>query len=175
MLGVPVDAPRADIERAFRRRARSEHPDVSGNPTAFAEVTEAHDVLLHAQGWLVAPTASPSGRTYAPVPSQRGFELPRTALALLTVLLILGALVEGVASASPFAPAEPLLRSALLVAAVLAYALTRRRVFGVLSAIAIAATAVATLLWISIGALLGALIMAPAILLLVLHGRNRAL
>ena len=175
ILGVPVDAPRAEIERAFRRRARTEHPDVTGDPMSFAAATEAHDVLVHAQGWLAAGPGSATGWTVAPVSPQRGFDLPPVALALLTVLLIFGALVAGIVSASPYAPVEPVLRSAFLVATVLGYALTRRRLLGVLSAVAIIATAVATIAWISFGALLGGALMAPAIVLLLLHGRNRAL
>lgn len=175
MLGVPVDATRDDIERAFRRRARLEHPDITGNPTAFAAVTQARDVLVRAEGWSAPPAAPPPGRRRAAPVRQQGFELQPIVLWLLSGALIVGCFVAGVASTSPFAPIEPVLRSVLLVGAVLAYALTRRRVFGVLSAIAIVATGVATIAWVSFGALLGGALMAPAIVLLVLHGRNRAL
>ena len=174
VLGVSVDASRADIERALRRHARLEHPDVSGDPTAFAAATEARDVLVRAEGWRAAGAASPPSGATAPFP-RPGFELHPIVLMLLSGLLILGCLVEGVASTSPYAPIEPVLRSVLLIGAVVGYAVTRRRVFGVLSAIAIVATAAATLAWVSFGALLGGALMAPAVVLLVLHGRNRAL
>jgi DnaJ domain len=175
LLGVPLDASRADIERAFRRRARQEHPDVAGETTEFAAVTQARDVLLRAQA-RQAPSAEPQGARHrvASAP-RRGFELHPVALASLSGLLILGCVVEGIASTSPYAPIEPVLRSLFLVGSVVGYAVTRRRVFGVASAIAIVLTAAATIAWISFGALLGGAIMVPAVVLLMLHGRNRAL
>src|SRR4051794_29045455 len=48
LLGVSRDAGEDDIKRAFRRRARELHPDVSDAPDAkerFAEVAEAYEVL----------------------------------------------------------------------------------------------------------------------------------
>jgi hypothetical protein len=174
-LGVPVDAPREDIERAFRRRARLEHPDVAGDGTAFAAVTEARDALLRAEGWKGVPLETPAGRHRAAAVPRRGFELHPVALASLSGLLILGCVVEGIASTSPFAPVEPVIRSAFLVATVVGYAVTRRRAFGLASGVAILATAAATIAWISFGALLGGAIMVPAVVLLMLHGRNRAL
>jgi hypothetical protein len=174
VLGVPIDASRADIERAFRQRARLEHPDVAGDATGFAAVTQARDALLRAEGWHAAPVDQPAGRHRAPV-SRRGFALHPVALVSLSGLLILGCVVEGIASTSPFAPVEPLIRSLFLVGAVVGYAVTRRRAFGVASAIAIVATAAATIAWISFGALLGGALMVPPIVLLLLHGRNRAL
>jgi hypothetical protein len=175
VLGVRVDAPRADIERAFRSHARREHPDLTGDPSTFSRVTEAREVLLHAQGWLAPRIGSRSVPPPAAPQPQPGFELPPLALWLLAVLLVFGCFVAGVASASPVAPTEPLVRSGLLVTAVVGYALTGRRALGVLSAVAIVATAVSTVVWISFGALLGGLLMAPAIILLVLHGRGRPL
>src|SRR3954463_10772403 len=48
VLGVSRDAGDDEIKRAFRRRAREVHPDVSEAPDAkerFAEVAEAYEVL----------------------------------------------------------------------------------------------------------------------------------
>ena len=48
LLGVPRSAGEADIKRAFRRLARTLHPDVSDAPDAeerFREVAEAYEVL----------------------------------------------------------------------------------------------------------------------------------
>jgi DnaJ domain len=175
LLGVPVDASRADIERAFRHRARLEHPDVTGNQMAFAAVTEARDVLVRAQGWSAGGAGPPPARTTAAWAPRRGFELHPAALAALGALLILGCLIAGVGSTSPFAPIEPVLRSALLVGSVVGYALTRRRVLAAVSTVAIVVTAVATVAWVTFGTLLGGAIMVPAVTLLMLHGRNRAL
>jgi molecular chaperone DnaJ len=48
LLGITRDATDADIKRAFRRKARELHPDVSAAPDAqerFREVAEAYEVL----------------------------------------------------------------------------------------------------------------------------------
>ena len=45
-LGVPHGAAPALVEKAFRRAARSRHPDVGGDPGAFRRATEARAVLL---------------------------------------------------------------------------------------------------------------------------------
>src|SRR3954467_7738346 len=47
-LGVPRDADQDEIQRAYRRLARTYHPDVNKDPGAedrFKEVSEAYDVL----------------------------------------------------------------------------------------------------------------------------------
>ena len=48
VLGVARDAAQEDIRRAYRRLARSHHPDVSKEPdaeTRFKDISEAYDVL----------------------------------------------------------------------------------------------------------------------------------
>jgi curved DNA-binding protein len=52
ILGVPRDASQEDIQRAYRKLARSYHPDVNHDPAAedrFKEVSEAYDVLSDPQ------------------------------------------------------------------------------------------------------------------------------
>lgn len=52
VLGVPRDATKQDIKRAYRRLARKYHPDVSKEPNAeekFKEVKEAYEVLSNDQ------------------------------------------------------------------------------------------------------------------------------
>lgn len=44
-LGVPVDASDDDIRRAFRLRAKAEHPDAGGDPEAFRLLREAYETL----------------------------------------------------------------------------------------------------------------------------------
>ncbi|MFF3377593.1 DnaJ domain-containing protein [Streptomyces sp. NPDC002680] len=45
LLGVPADATRAEIVRAFRRRARTHHPDVGGDTDAFQDLHRAYETL----------------------------------------------------------------------------------------------------------------------------------
>lgn len=52
ILGVPRDASQDDIQRAYRKLARTYHPDVNKDPVAedrFKEVSEAYDVLSDPQ------------------------------------------------------------------------------------------------------------------------------
>ena len=52
ILGVPRDASQEDIQRAYRRLARTYHPDVNKDPRAedrFKDVSEAYDVLSDPQ------------------------------------------------------------------------------------------------------------------------------
>jgi curved DNA-binding protein len=52
VLGVPRNADQDEIQRAYRRLARTYHPDVNSDPAAedrFKEVSEAYDVLSDPQ------------------------------------------------------------------------------------------------------------------------------
>jgi curved DNA-binding protein len=52
ILGVPREASQDDIQRAYRRLARTLHPDVNKDPAAeerFKDVSEAYDVLSDPQ------------------------------------------------------------------------------------------------------------------------------
>lgn len=44
-LGVPKDADRETIRKAYRKRAKQAHPDAGGTPEQFALVKIAHDTL----------------------------------------------------------------------------------------------------------------------------------
>jgi hypothetical protein len=41
VLGLPLDATRAEAQRAFRRLAKQTHPDTGGDPAAFRAVAGA--------------------------------------------------------------------------------------------------------------------------------------
>jgi curved DNA-binding protein CbpA len=45
ILGVPRDASAAVIRRAFRQKARTEHPDAGGSPDMFQQLKAAYDIL----------------------------------------------------------------------------------------------------------------------------------
>jgi hypothetical protein len=49
MLGLPFDRGLsvAEIHRAFKRAAKTAHPDGGGNAQAFLELTAARDALMH--------------------------------------------------------------------------------------------------------------------------------
>jgi len=52
ILGVPREASQDDIQRAYRRLARTHHPDVNNDPAAeerFKDISEAYDVLSDPQ------------------------------------------------------------------------------------------------------------------------------
>lgn len=48
VLGVPADAPSERVVAAFRRRAKSVHPDQGGSQEAMYELVQARSVLLGA-------------------------------------------------------------------------------------------------------------------------------
>ena len=48
VLGVPKNADQSEIQRSYRKLARTHHPDVNKYPSAearFKEISEAYDVL----------------------------------------------------------------------------------------------------------------------------------
>lgn len=45
-LGVGKDATEADIKKAYRKKAKSEHPDAGGSAERFNELQTAHRILL---------------------------------------------------------------------------------------------------------------------------------
>ena len=48
VLGIPRNADQSEIQRAYRKLARSHHPDVNKDPSAearFKQISEAYDVL----------------------------------------------------------------------------------------------------------------------------------
>ena len=49
ILGLPFDRglTLAEIHRAFKRAAKTAHPDAGGNAQAFLELTAARDALMH--------------------------------------------------------------------------------------------------------------------------------
>jgi hypothetical protein len=56
LLGVPADAGAPAVEAAFRRLARSRHPDRGGDPAAFRRLVAARAALLATVGVAATPT-----------------------------------------------------------------------------------------------------------------------
>lgn len=46
LLGVPKDATTAQIKAAYRKLARTTHPDTGGDGALFALITEAYNTLV---------------------------------------------------------------------------------------------------------------------------------
>lgn len=65
VLGVPRDASTADIRKAYRRKAKTAHPDGGGSAEAFAEVERAMQVLTDPQKRL---TFDQTGKVEEPAP-----------------------------------------------------------------------------------------------------------
>ena len=161
VLGVAVDASHEDVERAFLRKAREAHPDSGGSAAAFREATEARDTLLRVVPYVVIDRGGP------------GRQGPLLLAAWVAILLIAAFLsIYGVYH--PFGLVEPLVRWAVLIGAALAYGMTGRRGWLVLAIVAIAATALLTILYTSFGGLIALLLVSPAMLGLGLSGISRA-
>ena len=47
MLGVPRDADDRTIKKAFRKAAKTAHPDVGGTEEKMAALNEAYEVLIN--------------------------------------------------------------------------------------------------------------------------------
>lgn len=53
-LGLAWPCAEADVRSAFRRKAKTTHPDVGGSAEAFVALKESHDRLLEVLKWLRA-------------------------------------------------------------------------------------------------------------------------
>jgi curved DNA-binding protein CbpA len=65
VLGIPRDASTADVRKAYRRKAKTAHPDAGGTAQAFAELERAAQILTDPQKRL---TYDETGRTDEPKP-----------------------------------------------------------------------------------------------------------
>lgn len=170
VLGVELDSSPSDIEAAYRRVARRTHPDrfvgeaqplIDSHAAEFAEAARARDLLL---------TRAERGPSVV-LPRPHG----RALIATWVALLVAAAVLSAWGAPHPLGLAEPILRLAILIGALLGWALTGIRPLLVIGVVAIAATLVMAIVFTTLGALLGTLLMAPSILGLMLAGlvRNR--
>ena len=163
VLGIAPGASRAEIDAAFRRAARASHPDLVGESGAFLRATEARDLLV----------LTPPPVVTEPV-VRREIALSKPLFITWIALLVFAIAVSVGGSDIPLTPLDPILRFGALAIGSVGYALTGRRGFLVLSLIAIAATAVVTLLFTTFGALVGMLLLAaPLYGLLITRARLR--
>jgi len=175
LLRVRADASAPDIERAFRARARSMHPDRLTNATpaqladaarGFASISTAHEVLLR------EAAERPVDAVLEPDEPRR---LPTGRWLIISWLLVL--LVAGVISyyggVLPYSSTDILLRLLPLAASATAFALTGRRGFLVLTLIFTAASAVLTLALASFGSLVALGLLLVPVVGLIAVGRRR--
>lgn len=163
VLGVSREAGRPEIDAAFRRAARASHPDLAGQPDDFVRATQAREVLL------TVPVV------VRPIPVDRSIGPLNRPLFVTWVALLAFAIVISVGGNSfPLTPLEPLLRFGILVIGSVGFALTGKRVFMIMALLAIAATAVMTIIFTTFGSLVGMLLLAaPLYGLLVGRARLR--
>ena len=163
LLGVALDATDEQVESAYRARARESHPDrASGDATTFMRVTEARDVLL---GRPLAPAALP------------GIPISRWSWPLFWAwigVIVVAVFVSIFRAPEPLGPVEPVLRYTLLGGSLVAYALTGLRQWFWIAVFAIVWTAGVTLVFTSLGPLVGLLLLVAPFYGLTLLGRTTA-
>lgn len=162
-LGVGLDASPREVQAAYRRLARDVHPDrqsgasmrdAAAASATFIRVTQARDVLIAHAAAIEASTSMGTLRDAR----------PSTALTLTWVgLLGLGIALSVLAHDFPLTPLEPVIRFSLLAVSAIAFALTGLRRWWVLLWVAIAATALETVLFTTLGSLLGMLLLAAPV------------
>lgn len=178
VLGVRLDASAADIENAYRRRARSTHPDLIVDATRsreatreFIGVTEAHDVL-------VSRLSAESARATMATEFSDASSTPRPRSWLLlgawAGVTLIAIFVSIYAGAPQWSVWEPMIRYGLIFVALMAFAFTGRKAWLVTALLAITATAVITLVATTFGALLGLFLLAAPVYGLVTIGREVA-
>ena len=173
VLGIATTASPAEISAAFAHQARLSHPDVdSGDAGRFRDVVEARTLLLSRAAEADAAAAAAAraagetgdGRVYV----TRHVDGPRIQgpwlIAGWVAILLVAAFLSIFRASYPLTVAEPLLRWALLIAAAVYFAQTARRPAMVVAILMIVATVAMTVLFATLGGLVGLLVMLPAIL-----------
>ena len=79
VLGLPLDATRAEAQRAFRRLAKQTHPDAGGNAAEFRAVAGAWADLAGSLPTRRVSGSSPHVQAYEPSRSRVLWSEPRPA------------------------------------------------------------------------------------------------
>jgi hypothetical protein len=173
-LGVSVDATAADIQRAYKARARDSHPDRFAGADShvarraaddFIRITAARDTLL--------ATRRATERVHPSRPSARHRRITGQGLAAWLSIVAVAAFVSIAGADLPFTVAEPLVRFAVLTIGLVGFALTGKTAYFVLIALAIVVTAVLAIAFTTLGALLGMFLVSAPVIGLVLSGREQ--
>ncbi|MFM9876328.1 MAG: hypothetical protein ACKVOG_00560, partial [Rhodoglobus sp.] len=130
----------------------------------FVRATEARKALLTAIVLRDAEASAPR------LPPKHNWPLLGTWVGLMALAIA----VSIVGSPLPLTVWEPVLRFGLMVVSAVGFALTGARVWLVLLGVAIAVTAVTTIVFTTFGALLGMLLLAAPLYGLFVAGRARA-
>lgn len=170
LLGVETGATPSQIEAGYRRRARALHPDLLENATREQLDAATRDFarIADARGLLLA-IGSPEAVVLVRRPPGRG------ALGAWVSLLALTAVVTLIGGDLPWSLVNVVARIVPLSIALVAFALTGRRVYFVLAAIFVAASVVVTLAYASFVPLVTFQLLLVPVLGLWWMGRQRSL
>lgn len=73
ILGVAKDATESDIKKAFRKLARTHHPDAGGDENKFKEINEAYEVLSDPEKKKIYDQYGTTSPSYAQSASDAGY------------------------------------------------------------------------------------------------------
>ena len=167
ILGVRADATRAELERAYRKRASESHPDRFAGESAERVAAASAEFLSVGQAFATLTAAAVPLRLAPVLPL-----LPRAVVIAWMAVLALGVALAITGGPTPFGPVENIVRTALVVVGLVGYVLTGRRPFFVIAIVALVATALFTLTHASFGALLALLVIQPSAIALLIAGRR---
>jgi hypothetical protein len=174
VLEVGLDASTPEVERAYRRLARTLHPDRLSGASAervaeaserFSRVALAHRVMLREiDARPVIATIEPEG----PLPTGRWI-----VLGWLSVLFVSG-VISYYGGALPYSVGDIVLRLLPLAAVATAFAVTGRRAYYAATIALLAASALITLALAGFGSLVALGLLLVAVVGLIVQGRQRA-